>query len=657
MKRWSIALTLLTLATTHGAQAVCEFDASGTITNPDDPSCRDARFVIVESGSATNEIALGYAPPIPVDSMVAVDGFRLYDALHAQHQALFLGSDNVDGSIVGQTLSGRDIWAYKIGDLDSVTPAGRPEPAVMINGGIHAREWQSPEVVTELFETLVEMADDDGLGKYLSDHLNVVIVPVMNIDGFIQTQQFPVDVSATRLQPRDGRLRRKNLRRPDGGALVDDSLNTGDDQFDGVDLNRNMRHGFGQNGGSSAEPISQVYRGTGIASEPESRALINAATLAPASQLRFYVDAHSFSRQFFIPNTTNARRNEITRQLAERIRLVTGLSYANNTTTAGTEIGLTSDFFAVEYDIPSWTLEIEPRNGGQDYGGTGASHSGFILPDAEVARVRDENTQMLLLGYYRMTGPPAVKAVQITRRSDDALMYRADWQDTGSASSRTLNVTADEPLTAGTGYRLWVAFDKPMRTSTDGTNAAQYPGQNPPPLGSVSLDAGPAASDFDVPITGDLTSWLGVPGGAPNGYDTYQFDAFGTDFDMPASTASVTLSLSLDVQGMSGQKLDANPASAVGWEAGAWTGYDDEFGDIGDDGGADCQLTVRAMPDGGTAPAAGTSVACKASFVDTAAPPPTPPLVTPQSSGGGGAVAPLALIALLLRRRLQQRKS
>ncbi|MEO1574523.1 MAG: M14 family zinc carboxypeptidase, partial [Pseudomonadota bacterium] len=630
----------------------CVFDGQGLVTNTNDPSCRDARFEITANQSGVNFIALGYEPPIPEDSLQGIAGFRTYASLHAQHQAMVLGSDTLAGQVVGQTLSGRDIWAYVAGDDDRLTPEGFAEAAVMMNGGIHAREWQSPEAVTEVLEQLVEKAGDGGVGQYLADALTVIILPVHNVDGFLQTQAFPTQVAATQQQPRDGRMRRKNLRGGATGALVDDTLDTSDDQWLGVDLNRNSVHGFGLNGGSSDNPISLVYRGASPASEPETQALQAAAALGPGSRLRFYVDAHSFTRQFFVPSTNNLRRNVITNALAARLRAASGSRYLVTIDPIDGEIGLTSNYFAQEFDIPSWTLEIEPRAGGQDYGGTGASHSGFVLPSAEVPRMRDEIATMQLLGFYRQAGPPSVKAVQITRGDSGAVAFRADWTPNAAAGTRTLAVSTDEPLVAGDSYRLWVSFTKPMRIADDNGDAAQYAGQTPQPLGSVSLDAGPNDADDQVVIAGDLSNWLGNPGGAPDGYDTYAFDAFSVEFSAPAVTQGATYALSLDVLDMSMLALDADPATAVDWGGGHWTGYDDEFGESGDVGGDDCQITVRAAPAGGSAPA-GSSVACKASFVAPAPAPAPAPIVTPQRSGGGGALAPLWLALLLLRKRRQ----
>jgi len=248
-----LTLVIAGLLVSQFASALCEFE-NGTISNPDDPLCRDTQLVYTENDDSGDNIALGYPPPIPVDTLTAVDGFRTYSSLFAQHQDLMLTRDTVGGSVVGQTQLDRDIWAYSIGDVDNLTNDGRPEGAVIINGGIHAREWQSPEVLTEIFEQLVERSDDAHIGQYLRDNLNVVLLPVINIDGFIQTQTFPTRATADERQPRDGRMRRKNLRNPSGG-VVDNQLDTTDDSFFGVDLNRNSVHGYGLNGGSSANPI------------------------------------------------------------------------------------------------------------------------------------------------------------------------------------------------------------------------------------------------------------------------------------------------------------------------------------------------------------------------------------------------------------------
>src|SRR6185503_11620903 len=196
------------------------------ITNPFAPGCGDVIFTYTENDNAGTNIALGYPPPLPVASLTPVAGFREYDSLFARHQALLTLNDEVDGAVVGHTLSGRDIWAYVISDPNGGTAEGFAEPAVLVNGGIHAREWQTPEAVTGLFEAMVDGRADGGFGQYLIENLTTVLLPVNNIDGFRQTQRFADRATADRAQPRDGRMRRKNMRNPRTQSPIDEDLAT-----------------------------------------------------------------------------------------------------------------------------------------------------------------------------------------------------------------------------------------------------------------------------------------------------------------------------------------------------------------------------------------------------------------------------------------------
>ena len=397
------------------AGADCIIDANGEITNPFAPGCGDVIFTYTVNNNAGTNIALGYAPPVPIASLTPVSGFRDYASLFARHQELLTLNDEVDGEVVGQTISGRDIWAYAIGDADATTPEGFPEGAVLVNGGIHAREWQTPEAATALFEALVEGEDDGGFYQYLVENLNTVVVPVLNVDGFIQTQLYPVNVTADRAQPREGRMRRKNLHNPQTGSAIDSDIGTVADNFWGVDLNRNSDQGFGLQGGSSGSVTSLIYRGSAADSEPETRALQQAATLGPAARLRLYSDTHSFGQVYLAPRPDNARLNAITQTLANRMIAASNRGYGYGPDPAGSPgIGTTADHFAFTYLVPAWTLELEPVNGGQDYGGLAShGHSGFILPAAEAPRMRADVARQYLLGLYRQSGPPAAVAAEI----------------------------------------------------------------------------------------------------------------------------------------------------------------------------------------------------------------------------------------------------
>lgn len=609
------------------AGAACMFNDFGDIINPDDPSCRDVQLTYTRDDDLGTNIALGYDVPLPVDSLTAVDGFRSYQSLHEQHQALDAMSSGVTGTVVGRTAAGRDIWAYRIGDSDDETLDRTAEGAVLLNGTIHAREWQSPEAVTEVFEQLTEMADDGGFGQYLHENLNVVILPVLNVDAFLQTQRYPDRATASELQPRDGRMRRKNMRHPSSGGTVDEDIDLTADNFYGVDLNRNNPTGFGQNGGSSGRSSSLVYRGPQPQSEPEIDALLEAAGLGPADRLRMYTDAHSFSRIFLAPIIGDTRRDTITRDLISTMRSVLTGKYRYGPSSS--YIGTTADYFANTLRIPSWTLEIEPLNPG-DFG-TDHGHSGFILPDSEVARMREEIVAMLLAGFYAQAGKPALIGVRIRDASTEEIRYEAAW--VAAAGGRHLDVAINRALIPGRSYRLWLGFSRPMRWRNDQGVLTNYRGIGVPAFPDVELQFPGLPVSSDQAVSGDASSWLGETG--RDGIIRYSGDALETSFAISASLATATATpmvIAVDARDMTGARLDTDPTTVVGWSSGHWVGYEDDDGIASDLGGTDCSFTAFVAADPAAA-APSEPDGCRA----TATPPPTN--VPVGTSGGGGGVS------------------
>ena len=601
-----LTLCLLALLPAAPAVAECRFDAFGTIVNPRDPDCGGQLFRYTRADDSGFNVALGYEVPRPVDSLTPVDGFRSYQSLFERHQALDAEHAAVAGTPVGRTLAGRAIWAYRVGDTDDVTVDGGAEPMALINGTIHAREWQSPEAVTGLFERLVDMQNDRGIGSYLRDNLNVVVLPVLNIDGFLTTQKYPDRFTASEVQPREGRQRRKNGRNPSTGGAIDDDIATIDDNFWGVDLNRNSPRGWGQNNGSTQDPVSLVNRGPTPQSEPEIEALVAATReLGSAARLRFYTDVHSYSQIYFTPMTGNARRDAITERLVGRMRAVLNFKYRYGPDSSS-GIGLTSDYFARSFQVPAWTLETEPLQGGIDYGGTGHGHSGFILPASEVDRMRDEVFQMLLAGIYRQAEPPRLQAVEIRDAVSGELRYAARWQ--AGAEDRRRRLGTDLALVPGRSYRLWLAFNKPMRWRDPGGTITNYRGQNVPLTPRIRLEF-PTLGDASLDVRPTGVTWLDRTGGAAaEGYRRYRDDALLAEFEIPAGLdpgAAAPAVLSVSAQDMIGAALDGDPATRVDWSGGHWTGYEDVDGNAGDSGGSDCKFIAFVASDPAAASPAG----------------------------------------------------
>ena len=138
-------------------------------------------------------LGLGYPVPIPVNTPEPFDGFRTYEGLFSKHQSMAMTNELITGHVVGQTHYNRDIWAYVLSDADNTTRYGVKEGAMMANGGIHAREWQSPETLTQIITDFHEHSADASFYQYLLENATIITIPVNNIDGFLQTQRYPTE--------------------------------------------------------------------------------------------------------------------------------------------------------------------------------------------------------------------------------------------------------------------------------------------------------------------------------------------------------------------------------------------------------------------------------------------------------------------------------
>ena len=546
-----------------------------------------------ESSAGPTSLPLGYPVPQPVASLEAVDGFRDYASLQAKLQAVALASADVSAHEVGTTQQyGRTVWAYRVSDEDAVDVEGAPEAAFFINNGTHAREWGTQEIGTWLVERMAAGANDGGVVRYLLDNTRLVTIPVHNIDGFLQTQRFPTQVivgqdpTSPSIWPRDGRMRRKNMRG------TDEVLTTFGDHLNGIDLNRNHPAYFG-GPGSSGNPAELTYRGTGPQSEAETLALQQAVLLAGPDRLRLGVDVHSFSQVFFSSNTGISRLNGIQSQLLGRLsshhKIVSrpsnntpGSNYNNVPDPPNGGMGVAAQYFSQEFLVPAWTLEIEPANSAAQYGGLATSHSGFILPDSEVRRVREAWAESHIVAFYSMAGAPYLKRVRFVDSASGAVVVDQAWQRNGAARERV--VAASAGLQPGRSYRLELVFSKPMRV--DGSEGPSgFVGLGITRLPTLSW----FASDVITAIDASAGQWQA------NG-DRYAYDTFVLDGVVPSGSG--TQSLLVDVTDASGHKLDADPRTPVDWANGAWTGWESTVGVTGDAGGVDGQTSFSVGASG-----------------------------------------------------------
>jgi hypothetical protein len=208
-----------------------------------------------------------------------------------------------------QSLDGRDVYGVEIGK--NVGGPDRGLPTFVMLGVHHAREWPSGE---HAMEFAVDLATNYGTDRRITDLVNssrVVVVPVVNVDGFHMSR---TDGGLVDLREADGggtgsilatpgnAYKRKNCRLADGQDTPDGSCaiaaTSPGGYGTGVDLNRNYGGYWGGPGASDliADP---TYRGAAAFSEPETQ---NIRELISGRQVTTLITNHTFSNLVLRPN-------------------------------------------------------------------------------------------------------------------------------------------------------------------------------------------------------------------------------------------------------------------------------------------------------------------------------------------------------------------
>lgn len=191
------------------------------------------------------------------------------DQIHAAYPTLTTAKFSIGTSIQGRTL-----WAIKVSDNPDVDES---EPEVRFDALHHAREPESMQVTLWTMLALLERHGTDPLSTYLVNERELWFIPCVNPDGYVYNQS---------TNPSGGGLWRKNRRANAGGSF-------------GVDLNRNYAHEWGfDNLGSDPTATSEVYRGTGPASEPEVAAM---QAFIDARNFQVAVSSHTYSDLWLWP--------------------------------------------------------------------------------------------------------------------------------------------------------------------------------------------------------------------------------------------------------------------------------------------------------------------------------------------------------------------
>ena len=219
-----------------------------------------------------------------------------------------------------RSLEGRAILGIEIARDVNVD---RGQPVFLQLGVHHAREWPSGEHALEWAYDLVNGYGRDAEITRLVDATRNIVVPIVNVDGFNLSREWPVDVGTliagvdlpaqiNGLSPIDDPLyiaallgdqgispapgtgfayKRRNCRIRDGAFPSPGECESLANRRLGVDPNRNYG-GFWGGGGAGFEVEDDTYRGAAPFSEPEVQ---NVRELVSAHQVATLITNHTFA--------------------------------------------------------------------------------------------------------------------------------------------------------------------------------------------------------------------------------------------------------------------------------------------------------------------------------------------------------------------------
>jgi hypothetical protein len=176
-----------------------------------------------------------------------------------------------------QTFQGRDITGVEVTDNVNATDDGKP--TFFLIGTHHAREWPAAEIPVEFGLYITKAFGSDARVTALLKRVRIVIVPVLNIDGYLASRG-AVDPADNSSDP-SGLISLGESVAPPGGSLAYRRKNcdgaspspaTPCELQYGVDPNRNYGQSWG-GPGAGTDPNDQDYRGSDQWSEPETQAV------------------------------------------------------------------------------------------------------------------------------------------------------------------------------------------------------------------------------------------------------------------------------------------------------------------------------------------------------------------------------------------------
>lgn len=278
---------------------------------------------------------------------------KFYKELARDHSDLVTINENI-----GETFEGRPIMALHFKGAQS-EETDKPDK-IWVQCLIHAREWISGSTCQYIAKELVDGYDNDERIRDLLDRSEIIMVPVVNPDGYHHTWA-------------KDRLWRKNRHPFRFGT--------------GVDLNRNFAEPAWCKVGASPIPFADTYCGPQAGSEPETQAIQDYYETVKG-QVAAAIDVHSFSQLILrpwgnreLPSEDENHLLAASTAMADAIKATHGEVYLpKRSAELYPTTGSATDYY---YSLPgqafrpySVALELRP--------GSTASMAGFLLEPKQI---------------------------------------------------------------------------------------------------------------------------------------------------------------------------------------------------------------------------------------------------------------------------------
>lgn len=226
------------------------------------------------------------------------DEYRDLDTIYTWLDLLQLSfPDLVTIEWTGQTFEGRDLKALHISTQNR--KKNPDKKTIIITGGVHAREWISVSTVCyTIFQLLSRYGESKTETRFL-DHLDFLVIPVFNPDGYVYTWTHD-------------RLWRKNRQQ------------TYFPRCFGIDIDHSFNYHWT---GSNNFPCSEDYSGRAPFEALEAESWDNYVNKAKSEyNIHGYLDIHSYAQEVLYPYGFSC--DALPRDLENLLELAYGLSKA-----------------------------------------------------------------------------------------------------------------------------------------------------------------------------------------------------------------------------------------------------------------------------------------------------------------------------------------